>query len=685
MATETEYGASATEVSRGQNAWSSESNANGAQNGTTAFTIGEDFEESNWLKVTMNNWSIGAGATINSVQPYLYTDHDSITTSTLLYRLSNDNGSTWCSSVHTVSPNTTPQWRSDGTCTHFTWTTSNIQNMQFRCWVYFDDADTGGGLVTIDSFRVIVTYTINVPEAMDTPSTIDTLLITRGSFNGTGGGTISHWDVWYSSTDPPVSYADGSPDILSGTATYQYGGGSDIWFTFKTRAKNEVGYSALSAASNSARFGHKLAVASNLRVKVLGSQITKASNLSIILLDQEIQKSSNMRIKSLNQILKASNLAVKVFGLELSPVTSNLRIKTLANEISKSSYQRVKALGQEIITPSNLAVKVFGQQLSPIASNQRIKILAQEITKSSNLRVLVWRADFTPFVTFNDFEVDDVPTGTTNTVINFGLYEGEKTLRAFAVDPHETTRATYTKYEMIYDVDPSSGSANYYHAPTTNGIIAGDKARVAGMDQVNWASGTTEIINLIDILGDGSGGSLATFATSPNLTGTVWAPPEGSGSTAYDVPARYNASVVVVVQPTDWDGNFDHKIHDWQPFQVNVGHAVELADFTNVTSGTHVDNDMDFECPLDSYPLISFRVYHEYPKLWEWYSGATLIDSGDLESGHTADVWDYLTDLEFGKKEQTGSYPWTLKLYTPSGSILDPNPVRIINVTLNVP
>jgi len=340
-------------------------------------------------------------------------------------------------------------------------------------------------------------------------------------------------------------------------------------------------------------------------------------------------------------------------------------------------------LGQQIFTPTNLKIRALGQQKSLPSS--LIVSLTSQISLSSILRVLVFTASFTPEVTFSRYELNDVTSGTIDDNLDFGLWEGIKTLNAVAVDPYEDTMVNPDKHEFYYTVSPRSGTENFFQNPVSDGLInssgvAENGYRAIGFEQQTWSSGTTELISLIDTDGDWAGsGSQISFITSLNNTSTGWSPPSASGTNVFDVPRPYNGTMMVVVQPTDWDGDTDHKLHDWLPFQVSVGHAVEVSEITFI-SGTHQDSLVEAKCNLNIDYDISFKVYHEMAKEWEWYSGATMIDNGTITP--VKNTWKFINNVVLGQHPSSGTYTHELRLYTDSGSVLHPNPVRVVTVDM---
>jgi len=514
--------------------------------------------------------------------------------------------------------------------------------------------------------------TWDVPDNQDlssatTPSA-SMIRITRNSTYPDGNGeAVDSWELWRCSTDVGT-YILIDDGLTSTTYDDWDVNGGETWY-YKAKFTNLVGDSTISTNSVSDTVDY--------------ARITKSSNVSIYML-QQITKASNLRINITFQSTKSSNLRVKTFNNQISK-SSNLVIR-LTSQLSKPSNLKIIAT-QQIQKISNLAVKVFGLQQTK-SSNLRIKITPSPITKSSNLKVLVWRATFTPLATFTKYELNDGVVSTIDEELNLGAWEGFKTMTCIAVDPYENTMVNPDKHEMYYAVSPEGGNENFYQLPLTNGLVSivdeepvfETGYRGIGYGQQSWGIGVTTLEVEINV-NDGLGGTKINLTGTWSNPSTAWSPPSGSGTDVMDVPTVYNGSCVVVVQPTDWDGNTDHKMHDWLPLQVSVGHAVEVKDYTEFYSGTHEDSEINLQGHINANGTpydISFKVYHEAPKEWEWYSGATKIDSGTLTPNKN--TWQMLDNLNMGSTHLSGTVAFVLKLYARSGSVLHPNPIRVMTV-----
>lgn len=407
-------------------------------------------------------------------------------------------------------------------------------------------------------------------------------------------------------------------------------------------------------------------LASSLRVKVLGNQLSLASTLKVVIITQ----------KSLSSILR-----VKVLDNQKT-LSSSLRVKVLDNQKLLSTNLRVKVLGQQEIISTSLRIKVLDNQITQ-SSALRVRVIDIQKSLPSNLRVtLTYTTDFTPTCGFNIYNLNASSGAHVDKDVDMGVSEGVRTIVGFQSNPYENTYTSDDTHDIIYDVSSASGTANYYHAPLVNGLT-GDHEKTFGMDQQTWNPVWTDISGTMVVSGDWAGSGAQINISVPN-TGTVWSPPTASGSNVYDIPALHFGSVVVVNQPTDWDGDEVHKIHGWCPFQMNVGHAVQVSDM-DLASGTHVNNLIKIYGVVDTDYLIDFKVYHASPKEWEWYSGATLDANGTI-TGHATDIWDFIDNLDVGQQAGAGTYNYTLKLYSASGTYQHPNdPVRIMDIEFIIP
>jgi len=521
------------------------------------------------------------------------------------------------------------------------------------------------------------------PDAQDLVSVTNpypqALRITRETTYPDGNGDpVDTWGVWRATSELGTYYLvqDGLTDITYDDKYLPFT--QDYWY--KAVFYNEVGGSL---RSDTALWGradpNRMNIPSSLRIKAT-SQLYSPSSL-VIKLTSQLYKPSSLLVNLIINLYKPSSLRIRLIDQQLS-LPSSLVIG-LTSQLSLPSSLLVNLI-VNLSLPSSLIIRLVNQQLS-LPSNLVVSLTTQLVLPSA-LRVLEYRATFTPTVTFSRYELNDATEPTIDEEIDLGLWEGHKTITAIAVDPYEDTMVNPDKHEFYYAVDPEGGNENFFQVPLTNGLMSvvsetpvfEDGYRGLGYDQQSWGVGVTEIIALIDVNGDWAGsGSRVNLTGAWSNAGTAWSPPSASGTNVLDVPTVYHGCCMTVVQPTDWDSNPDHKLHDWLPLQVSVGHAVEVKDFSMI-SGTHEDSTIDLQGNLNTAYDISFRVYHERPKEWEWYSGATKIDSGTLTTDK--DTWQMLNNLDMGTTHLSGTTTFSLKLYANSGSILHPNPVRVMTV-----
>jgi len=560
--------------------------------------------------------------------------------------------------------------------------------------------------------------TWDIPDAQDlvsatTPNPSMIRITRNGTYPDGNGEAVDTWEVWRCDT-PAGVYVELDAGLTATTYDDLTVKTGETWY-YKAKFTNLVGDSALSTnyVSTTVTLGYRLYHPSNLRINAI-QDISLPSQLRVIE-RHEIYYPSNLRVYMVQQISLSSDLRVKAIGQQISLSSSlvvqttsqlfqpsNLRIN-ITQEQTLSSNLRVKAIGQQISLSSNLVIqltshlsvssslRVLIQQQLSLSSNLAVRVFGQQIYLPSSLSVQIeWRAAFTPTVTFSRYELNDSTEPTIDDDIDFGSWEGTKTMTAIAVDPYEESMVNPDNHEMYYTVDPESGHENFYQVPLTNGLLSIDDAtsgtvyevgyRGIGFDQQTWTSGSTTIEVEINI-NDGLSGNRVNLTGTWANTGTVWSPPSASGTDVLDVPSVYNGCCMVVVQPSDWDGNTDHKLHDWLPLQVSVGHAVEVKDYAEFYSGTHEDSEINLQGYINANGSpydISFKVYHERPNEWEWYSGATKIDSGTLTTNK--DTWQMLDNLNMGATHTSGTTTFSLKLYARSGSVLHPNPVRVMTV-----
>ncbi len=601
----TKYGttATATEVSRGAGdvAWvnANEDEAEGIDDGTEAnsevFNFGMGDESTHYLKVDMDNPGISGLSPVFSlsVQGAVKARYGTgIDDSTVFFQLSPDNGSTWCSSHHIGVLSSSLVWK-NATCTHHTWTKTNVDNIEMRAYMTAEGALSGR--VFIDAFRIIVSFADNLTTQLSLPTNLRVLLTSQIFL----------------------------PSQLKVIATVQI---------FKP---------------------------TSLKVRVLGQQVFLPSSIKVRVENNQIFLPSQLKVLLVVQLFLPTSLKVRVEENQIF-LPSSLTV-LLTSQIFLPSQLRVLLVTQ-IFLPTDLKVRVEGNQIF-LPTSLRVSILSV--------------TEFTPECTFNSYTLNASSGVHIDVNIDGGAYEGIKSVIGFKSDPYEATYTDDDVHELIYDVDSKSGTANFYHFPLVNGLT-GSHEKITGMSQITWNDVWTTISGTIDISGDHATSGAKIVISVPN-TGSSWTNPTPTGSNVYDVPAVYNGTLVVVNSPADWDGNLDHKIHDWCPYQLNVGHAVEVSDM-DLISGSHVDNLIEVVGIINTDYLLDFKVYHASPSKWEWFSGATLIDSGTT-TGHVQGTWDFIDNLAIGQQGGAGTYNHTLKLYSASGTFLYPSdPIRTMDL-----
>lgn len=291
---------------------------------------------------------------------------------------------------------------------------------------------------------------------------------------------------------------------------------------------------------------------------------------------------------------------------------------------------------------------------------------------------------FTPSVTINQYKKNGSPTAIpeTTTVTSGTLTGyGERYIYNIIVDPMELSSTTIDTHELIFNMAKNSGNENIYVTPVVSGYATGNKFRMLNatsgafdMNTWNVGSPTGSVIVDIDDIYAGSAQAISV----PNL-GSAWSPPFGSsGTKVVDVPTIFMGSYTAIVQPTDWDSDFNNYLHDMQMVQVHVGHAVQVRN-TDFTTGYQYNNEINLSGTTDFDYYMEFKTYHEFAEEWEWFSGATKVESGTQT--HVDDIWQVITvaqNLTFSAK---GTYNFYLKLYG-NGNITHPTPLRVVNINL---
>lgn len=302
-----------------------------------------------------------------------------------------------------------------------------------------------------------------------------------------------------------------------------------------------------------------------------------------------------------------------------------------------------------------------------------------------------------PIVTFNRYTKDGSIVDISSDVytITAGSYDGiavDKYVYSIVVDPMEATTTTVAEHEFVFDMDINGDTEGSYFAPFSHAGSqvfnhAGDvdHARYGGVtadvvDISTWTVGLTSgVVNIkadAGFVGDGTPNHFVD-ADFPQA-GSSWSATFGaSGSAVLDVPTIYNGSYVAHVNPLTWDKA--DRLHDWQQYQLHVGHVVELSDVVAIISGTMENNQIDLYASGSTNVFINIKTYHEMPQAWEFWSGATLMQSGT--QSFVQDTWLFINSLDFGTV--VGDTAWQLKLYA-SGTIAYPTPLRTISINIYV-
>ena len=234
MATSTKYGTSSTAVNvarSGTKNYTNVGNMEGTDDGVIAYaTLSSNGESTNWGKVDIDNFSL-SNSVIDKVEFEVKAGFtDFIASGYGRVELSPDGGTTWCSAVHALTLSKANLWRALTECTHHTWTTSNIENIELR--VYEVATSTIGGNIYVDAVRVTVTYTSCTVGTPVAPTLVQSWIqdvsgkvtITKPA---NPSGSPSEWqarttdDVWTSAWTPVGTTTIDHPNVAKNTA-YTY-------------------------------------------------------------------------------------------------------------------------------------------------------------------------------------------------------------------------------------------------------------------------------------------------------------------------------------------------------------------------------------------------------------------------------------------------------------------------------
>lgn len=275
MATESENASSGSNSSYlSGESWSSTNNIlteNGTDATVTVATLYGGNNYSDWLLVDFNNFSRSSSDVINHV--YVRT-HGQVATSSLSsidweVEFSANSGSSWCSG-HTMSNwfSTSEIDRNSGTCTHHSWTYSNINSLRARIRAYnFPSGTFSGGGIRIDHVEAVVDYSSpTVPSTPSAPTLSNptsgsdphnAILLTKPSNPSANGSTITHWQWQIAADSGFTTSVTSSSDIAIGTSSVTItdadsqlldNPGTRIYA--RVRFKNGVGYSSYGSSDN---------------------------------------------------------------------------------------------------------------------------------------------------------------------------------------------------------------------------------------------------------------------------------------------------------------------------------------------------------------------------------------------------------------------------------------------------
>lgn len=304
-----------------------------------------------------------------------------------------------------------------------------------------------------------------------------------------------------------------------------------------------------------------------------------------------------------------------------------------------------------------------------------------------------------PIVTFNRYTQDgievSVPSGTTISSTVLSGISTDKHIYHIIVDPMEDTVVNPVEHELVFDLDPNGATEGYYYSPYSHaGFVdphnpsqTGDDTRYGGVtdntvDKTEWTTGLTSGVTTInpDVGFEGSGSKYSFTSGDFPQSGAVWSASFGlSGSAVLDVPTIYYGSFVAESDALTWD-QID-RLHDFEMFQLHVGHNVDIADMSGVTSGTYQDNTINLFGGAGNQMYINIKTYHEHPTLWELVQSGSVVQSGTQEGLWVENQWLFIDGIDLGTPDYDQNF--TIKLYA-SGVIGYPTPLRSIEINIYV-
>jgi len=491
------------------------------------------------------------------------------------------------------------------------------------------------------------------------------------------GSALLSWEVWRATTEGG-SYSLVEAGISMGTTIYDDWSvrGGETWY-YKLIFVTAIGDSDISTTGIGNTALHaSFELDSDARVKIY---------------EQEIDLPSNSRVRRTYALSLLSN-AKAVYLDQTISLLSNTAVQVYDQTIELDSDAWVILRNQSMSILSDAFVMYIDQSIS-LLSDTRVKRLGQSLSLTSDAESTVSRAAWQPSMTWDKYEFNGTPTDiTANEIdITLDLPDEDKTTQAIHIDPFELTMVSPNTHEFFFTASSGTGTPEYKQNTLANGFFIyvsgsgytqGTRARPIGMDtKPAWAGGNVTF--LLDIEGDwGTSGAELFMSGNWSNTDTSWSPPSGSGTNVMDIPTSYNGAIMVVNDYSNWDGNIYRGFHQWNPVQIIVGHAVEVESF-DFSSGTYSDNQIDFHGDVFTTYTAQFKIYHEFAQLWEWYSGATKINSGSITP--TENTWKVITVDDFRWQGTPNTKDYTLKLFgNASGSQFDYDfgePLREIFVT----
>jgi hypothetical protein len=346
MATEVQYGASATNEARtgGDVDWSNPGNSNGNTTSTYADAV-LDFsssqESSNFLRSIIDNFS--ATGTINSVKPAVYSKYTDADNMTIYILVSANDGSSYCSG-HSVALTTTAGWK-EVTCSHHSWTATNIDQIRIRSYVSGSGTLFGTGYIY--SFRATVDYTAVTTNSTTqlSDSRIKTIGNTYQRLSDSRTKVLG--TIYQRSSDSRTKVLGTIYQQLSDSRTKVLG------TTYQRLSDSRIKVQEITF--------HKL---SDSRVKVLGTIYQRQSDSRIKNLGVVYQRLSDSHIRIINsdiELFSDSRIRTNI----TSSLISDSRIKKLDNGFVLLSSTQIRNLSKLLTTLSDSRIKQTSSGIYP--------------------------------------------------------------------------------------------------------------------------------------------------------------------------------------------------------------------------------------------------------------------------------------------------------------------------------